>query len=310
MEIKKLINYLKQAFKGDEKILEKVLAVWLSGGHLLLNDRPGTGKTTLANSLAKSIDVDFKRIQFNPDLTPSDVTGVNTFNQESRKWEFHKGPVFAKIVLADEINRAPPRTQSSLLEAMGEHQVSIDGITHLLDKNFFVIATQNPLDSEGTYPLPEAENDRFAMMLSLGYLKEEDEMDIILGRYKSVEDLEPIFKEDDWIKIKKEASEIEVSESVARDVIRLINETRNNDKIINGSSVRGGIALINIAKALAYIRGDEKVYPDHIYDIAVDVLSHRIKIKPEAYFSGDTPQNIIKEIIDQIAPNALKKEKK
>ncbi|EEV8377960.1 AAA domain-containing protein, partial [Escherichia coli] len=236
----KLINFLKQSFKGDEKVLEKVLAVWISGGHLLLNDRPGTGKTTLANSLAKAIDVDFKRIQFNPDLTPSDVTGVNTFNQETRRWEFHKGPVFSKVVLADEINRAPPRTQSALLEAMGEHQVSVDGITHALNKNFFVIATQNPLDSEGTYPLPEAENDRFAMMLSLGYLNENDELDIILGRYKPVEDLKPIFNEDEWIKIKHEASSIEVPESVARDVIRLINETRNNEKIINGASVRGG----------------------------------------------------------------------
>lgn len=309
MEIKKLINFLKQSFKGDEKVLEKVLAVWISGGHLLLNDRPGTGKTTLANSLARAIDVDFKRIQFNPDLTPSDVTGVNTFNQETRRWEFHKGPVFSKVVLADEINRAPPRTQSALLEAMGEHQVSVDGITHALNKNFFVIATQNPLDSEGTYPLPEAENDRFAMMLSLGYLNENDELDIILGRYKPVEDLKPIFNEDEWIKIKYEASSIEVPESVARDVIRLINETRNNEKIINGASVRGGIALINIAKALAYIRGDEKVYPDHIYDIAVDVLAHRIKIRSEEYYSGETPEKIIQDIIDKIAPNSVKKEK-
>ena len=309
MEIKKLINFLKQSFKGDEKVLEKVLAVWISGGHLLLNDRPGTGKTTLANSLARAIDVDFKRIQFNPDLTPSDVTGVNTFNQETRRWEIHKGPVFSKVVLADEINRAPPRTQSALLEAMGEHQVSVDGITHALNKNFFVIATQNPLDSEGTYPLPEAENDRFAMMLSLGYLNENDELDIILGRYKPVEDLKPIFNEDEWIKIKHEASSIEVPESVARDVIRLINETRNNEKIINGASVRGGIALINIAKALAYIRGDEKVYPDHIYDIAVDVLAHRIKIRSEEYYSGETPEKIIQDIIDKIAPNSVKKEK-
>lgn len=310
MEIKDLITFLKQSFRGKDEILEKILAVWVSGGHLLINDRPGTGKTTLANALARSIDIDFKRIQFNPDLLASDITGVNIFNQQTGKLELHKGPIFSNIVFADEINRAPPKTQSALLEAMAENQVSVDGITYQLDKNFFVIATQNPLDSEGTYPLPDAEHDRFAMMLSLGYLSEEDELDIVLGRYKNVKDLKPIFTESDWNKIKEEINNMQVPESVAKDTVRLIRTIRDHEDVITGLSVRGGIALINIAKSLAYIRGDEKVYPDHIYDIAVDVLSHRIKIKPESYYSGVTPQQLIQNIIDQIAPNSKKIESK
>lgn len=313
MKIKNLIDFFKESFKADDKTLEKVLAVWISGGHLLLNDKPGTGKTTLAKTLANAVSGDFKRIQFTPDVTPSDVTGINTFNQETRLWEFHKGPLFANVVLADEINRAPPRTQSALLEAMGEHQVSVDGITYPLDKSFFVIATQNPLEFEGTYPLPEAQNDRFAMRLSLGYLDEKDELDIILDRYKSVTDLKPVISLNDWQSIREDMiNKVSVPESVAIDVVRLIRETRVHESIKTGSSVRGGKALINIARSLAYIRGDDKVLPDHIFDIAVDVLAHRIELKSEAFYSGKaiSPENVIEDIINKIAPNATKKEVK
>lgn len=308
MKIKNLISYLKQSFKAEDALLEKVLAVWISGGHLLLNDKPGTGKTTLAKTLANAIAADFKRIQFTPDLTPSDVTGINTFNQETRKWEFHKGPIFSNVVLADEINRAPPRTQSALLEAMGEHQVSIDGVTYPLDQGFFVIATQNPLEFEGTYPLPEAQNDRFAMRLSLGYLDEKDELDVILNRYKQVQSISSILTLSDWHDIKKEAAAVEVPESVAIDIVRLIRETRNHKAIKTGSSVRGGQALVNIAKSLAYVKGETKVLPDHVYDIAVDVLAHRIELKAEQHYGGETPESVIQSIMDEIAPNAKRKE--
>lgn len=303
MIIQSIIDSLSYTFKGDKEILKKVLSVWLSGGHLLLNDRPGTGKTTLAKALSLSLSADFKRIQFTPDVTPSDITGINIYNQENRLWEFHKGPIFANIVLADEINRAPPRTQSSLLEAMEEKQVSIDGKTHKLSDNFFVIATQNPLDFEGTYPLPEAQNDRFSMRLSLGYLDEISELEILLDQIKPVNENKPILNKESWIDLQKLKNEITISKDVAGYVLRIIRATREDENLISGSSVRGGLSLINVAKSYALINGEDKVLPDHIYSLAKDVLCHRIQIKQESYFKNITAEKVIENILKNTDPH-------
>lgn len=308
MIIQSVIDSLSQTFKGDKKILKKVLAVWLSGGHLLLNDRPGTGKTTLAKALSISLAADFKRIQFTPDVTPSDITGINIYNQEKRLWEFHKGPIFSNIILADEINRAPPRTQSSLLEAMEEKQVSVDGKTYKLSENFFVIATQNPLDFEGTYPLPEAQNDRFSMRLSLGYLDEVSELEILLGNIKSIQNSVNIINQDDWIKLQQDRDMVRVDKDVAAYILRIIRSTREDPNLISGSSIRGGLALLNVAKSYAFINGKNSVVPDDIYDLAKDVLCHRIQVKQESYYQNITPETIIDSILKNIDPHLKIKE--
>lgn len=308
MIIQSVIDSLSQTFKGDKKILKKVLAVWLSGGHLLLNDRPGTGKTTLAKALSISLAADFKRIQFTPDVTPSDITGINIYNQEKRLWEFHKGPIFSNIILADEINRAPPRTQSSLLEAMEEKQVSVDGKTYKLSENFFVIATQNPLDFEGTYPLPEAQNDRFSMRLSLGYLDEVSELEILLGNIKSIQNSVNIINQDDWIKLQQDRDMVRVDKDVAAYILRIIRSTREDPHLISGSSIRGGLALLNVAKSYAFINGKNSVVPDDIYDLAKDVLCHRIQVKQESYYQNITPETIIDSILKNIDPHLKIKE--
>lgn len=308
MIIQSIIDSLSQTFKGDKKILKKVLAVWLSGGHLLLNDRPGTGKTTLAKALSLSLSADFKRIQFTPDVTPSDITGINIYNQEKRIWEFHKGPIFSNIILADEINRAPPRTQSSLLEAMEEKQVSVDGKTHKLSENFFVIATQNPLDFEGTYPLPEAQNDRFSMRLSLGYLDEISELDILMGNIKSVKDNVAIIDQDGWIKMQQDKDMVKVDKDIAAYILRIIRATREDANLISGSSIRGGLALLNVAKSYAFINGDKSVLPDHVYELAKDVLCHRVQIKQESYYQNITVEKIIDNILKNTDPHLKIKE--
>lgn len=308
MIIQSVIDSLSQTFKGDKKILKKVLAVWLSGGHLLLNDRPGTGKTTLAKALSISLAADFKRIQFTPDVTPSDITGINIYNQEKRVWEFHKGPIFSNIILADEINRAPPRTQSSLLEAMEEKQVSVDGKTYKLSENFFVIATQNPLDFEGTYPLPEAQNDRFSMRLSLGYLDEVSELEILLGNLKSIQSSVAIVQQDDWAKLQQDRDIVKVDKDVAAYILRIIRATREEPNLISGSSIRGGLALLNVAKSYAFINGKSAVVPDDIYDLAKDVLCHRIQVKQESYYQNMTPETIIDSILKNIDPHLKIKE--
>lgn len=308
MIIQSIIDSLSQTFKGDKKILKKVLAVWLSGGHLLLNDRPGTGKTTLAKALSISLAADFKRIQFTPDVTPSDITGINIYNQEKRLWEFHKGPIFSNIILADEINRAPPRTQSSLLEAMEEKQVSVDGKTYKLSENFFVIATQNPLDFEGTYPLPEAQNDRFSMRLSLGYLDEVSELEILLGNIKSIQNSVPIIDQDDWTKLQKDRDMVRVDKDVAAYILRIIRATREDPNLISGSSIRGGLALLNVAKSYAFINSKNSVVPDDIYDLAKDVLCHRIQVKQESYYQNITSETIIDSILKNIDPHLKIKE--
>ena len=306
---RRIYSKLEENFKAEPEILKKILSVWLSGGHLLLNDKPGTGKTTLSKILAGIVSADFKRIQFTPDVTPSDVIGVNIFNNKTTDWNFHPGPIFSNIVLADEINRAPPRTQSALLEAMAENQVSVDGKTMKLDDSFFVIATQNPLEFEGTYPLPEAQNDRFSMRLSLGEKSQQEEIDIILGKY-NFKGIDAIISFSEWKELQRVVKNIEIHDDIALYIVNILRKTRINSYLLNGSSSRGGQALVNCAKAYAVIEGQNKVLPDYIYKLSPNVLSHRMSLTEDAYLESKTEEDIIKQILDDTSPGLTLDEKK
>lgn len=305
----KIYNRLEENFKAEPEILKKILSVWLSGGHLLLNDKPGTGKTTLSKILAGLVSANFKRIQFTPDVTPSDVIGVNVLNNKTNNWDFHAGPIFSNIVLADEINRAPPRTQSALLEAMAENQVSVDGKTMKLNDSFFVIATQNPLDFEGTYPLPEAQNDRFSMRLSLGDKTKKEEIDIILGKY-NFKGIEPVITIEEWMGLQKLINSIEIHEDIALYIVNILRETREHPLLLNGASLRGGQSLVNCAKAYALIEGKDKVIPDYIYNLAPDILSHRISLSEDGYLENKREEDIVNEILEKITPGLTLDEEK
>jgi len=298
--INKIYNGLKQNFKATEQTIERILCVLLSGGHLLFNDKQGTGKTTLAKVISKLIDLEFKRIQFTSDLTPSDVTGINIFNPENREWEFHKGPIFSNIVLADEINRAPYKTQSALLEAMPEKQVTIDGVTHKLSDNFFILATQNPSGYLGTYELPEAQIDRFSMVLNLGYLSQEDEIDILLGDYNA-DNIESVISSKEFSLLKEMVKNVHVHKDIVEYIVKIVQKTRNDKNIETGASVRGSQMLLNCAKALSLIRNNETVYPDDIKELSYYVLSHRFSLSDEAINKNLSKKDVIDNILASIS---------
>jgi MoxR-like ATPase len=278
----KINEFIKQVeiyHKGDIEIIKKILAVYLSGGNLLINDVPGTGKSNLSKIIAKSIDLTTKRIQFTSDLMPSDIIGVKIYDPSQKIWSVSKGPIFQDIVFADEINRAPPQTQSALLEPMSEKQVSIDGETFKLNENHFVIATQNPNEFSGTYPLPEAQLDRFTACLTLGYLSEEDEIDVIMRDEFDLSKIKPILNSEDIKNLKREINEIKIHRDIAGIIVKILNESRklsDKDEINNGLSVRAGIALKQVCKAYAFICGINIITPDIIFSLAPDVLKHRI----------------------------------
>lgn len=285
----------------DEVILDCVVTL-LAGGHLIIEDFPGTGKTLLAKSLAKSIKCRFSRIQFTPDLLPSDVTGVSIFNQKNGEFEFRSGPVFANVVLADEINRASPKTQSSLLECMEERQVTVDGVTHSLESPFMVIATQNPVEYEGTYPLPEAQMDRFMMRLSLGYPSTKAEEAIIQEQTARdpFNELQPVV--DSWeIKTMTKAVErVRLAPTLRNYVVQLLGATRVHPHVYLGASPRAGIALVRAAKALALLRGRDFVIPKDLKDLAVRVLAHRLVLSPDARLRGAGAEAIIIELLNTV----------
>ncbi len=270
-------------------------------GHLIIEDFPGVGKTMLAKALARSLDLDFSRLQFTPDLLPSDVTGVNVFNQRDNAFEFRPGPVFANVLLVDEINRASPKTQSALLEAMQEIQVTIDGATYGLDLPFMVIATQNPIEYEGTYPLPEAQLDRFTMRLSLGYppLAEEARMLAEQTTEPPLDSLEPVASAADLLSAIAQARAIFVEESLNRYVVAVLRQTRTTSRLALGASPRAGIALLRVAKARALADGRDYVLPDDVKAVAVPVLAHRVILSPEARSAGLTPGEIVQEAVEQ-----------
>ncbi|MGB3765493.1 MAG: MoxR family ATPase [Phormidesmis sp.] len=299
----RLSDNIQQVVKGQPLAIRKLLAAFASSGHVLLEDHPGTGKTTLAKALAFSVDVAFKRIQFTPDLLPSDILGVSILDPEKRTFHFHEGPIFANIVLADEINRASPRTQSALLEAMAESQVSIDGTLNQLRDPFFVIATQNPIDARGTYPLPEAQMDRFALQFRLGYISPEQEVEILSNQIEMhpINQIRPCVAIEEIFMLKQQVKQVRVSAELKRYVVDIVNATRQADGVQLGASPRGSIALMKVAQALALFDGYDFVTPDHIQEIAVPVLAHRLVMEAQAQFSGVTAESIITGILKTLS---------
>lgn len=287
MDLELIISEVSKVIKGKEGVIKNALVCFLSGGHLLIEDIPGTGKTMLSLALAKVLGLSFTRIQFTSDLMPSDITGVNIFNPKTREFEFKPGPIFHNIVLADEINRGTPKTQSALLEAMAEKQVSIDGQTYKLPEPFFVIATQNPIEHHGTYPLPEAQLDRFTMKLSIGYPSKEYEIQIVQGTnpMEEVKNLRPLFRRDELLTTLEEVKNVYISPEVAEFIVNISNEIRNHPSVILGISTRGVIHLANTSRALALIRERDFVVPEDIIELLPYVVSHRIVLRDDVSFS-------------------------
>lgn len=284
---------------GKNEVIDLVLVALLAEGHILMEDVPGIGKTTLAKALARSLGLSFRRIQFTPDILPTDVTGLSFYNQKSGDFEFRPGPINAQIILADEINRATPRTQSALLEAMEERQVTVDGETRLLPRPFLVIATQNPVELEGTFPLPEAQLDRFLLRLKLGYPSEEEE-NTILTRFEQaapLEELSPVVNTDELIQMQSQIRQIHVADAVRGYMVKLVRATRDNQAVSLGASPRASLALYRSAQALAALRGRAFVTPDDIKTLAVPVLTHRLILSPQARLRGRSPEAILEEVV-------------
>jgi MoxR-like ATPase len=299
--IRALVDNLARVVHAPDETLTLCVLCLVSEGHLILEDFPGVGKTMLAKALARSLDVSFSRMQFTPDLLPSDVTGVNVFNQRSNEFEFKPGPVFANLLLVDEINRASPKTQAALLECMQEQQVTIDGVTYELARPFMVMATQNPIEYEGTYPLPEAQLDRFTMRIAIGYppLSEEAAMLAEQTADPPLDDLEPVADAAEALALADEAKAIFVEESLNRYVVALLRATRGDSRLYLGASPRAGIALLRVAKARALAEGRGFTEPDDVKAVAVPVLSHRLILAPEARATGLTGEQIVRETLDK-----------
>jgi len=298
----RLVRNVESVVLGKRAAVETVVAALLARGHVLVEDVPGVGKTVLARSLARSIDAPMKRIQCTPDLLPSDVTGASVYNPRTLAFEFRRGPVFAPVVLADEINRATPRTQSAFLEAMEERQVSADGETHPLPDPFFLIATQNPIELAGTFPLPEAQLDRFLVRVSLGYPDAGTEVRVILAQREThpLEGLRPVLDLPRLKDAQAAAARVPVHEALVGYVQRLVAATRTHDQVLLGASPRGALSLVRAAQALALLRGERYVTPDHVKRLAPSVLAHRLVVKPRARVQGVEGGRVVEDVLRQV----------
>jgi MoxR-like ATPase len=293
---------VEKVIVGKRHAIEMVLVSLLCEGHMLVQDVPGVGKTMLARAVAASLGLSFKRLQCTPDLLPNDITGVSVFNQQTREFEFRPGPAFAHVLLADEINRATPRTQSALLEAMGERQVTVDGVTYPLSRPFIVLATQNPIEYEGTFPLPEAQLDRFLVRIDLGYPDAAEERHILrrLQREHPIESLGCIAEADALPKLARDVWEVHVDETVEDYIVRLIRATREHPDLALGASPRGSLALFKTSQALAALRGRDYVLPDDVKVMAPLTLTHRLLLRPESALRGRTAAQIVHEILERV----------
>ena len=300
---KKIIANVEKVIVGKRQQLILALVSWFCEGHILLEDVPGVAKTMLARALSRSVNCSFKRIQCTPDLLPTDVTGTSIFNQKTTEFEFRPGPIFAQTVLADEINRTTPRTQAALLEAMAEARVTVDGTTHVLTPPFLVIATQNPVDHEGTFPLPEAQLDRFLMRFSLGYPTFDEELKMLdmLQREHPINSVEPVVTVEEMIACQRTVREVHVDPKVRQYLMQIVHLTRENEDLALGGSPRASIALFRTSQAMAAIRGRNYVLPDDVKRVAPPVLTHRLILKPESRLRKITAEQVVQDVIDEIA---------
>ncbi|MBC7223420.1 MAG: MoxR family ATPase [Anaerolineae bacterium] len=298
----RIIANVERVILGKHEEVQLAVVALLAQGHLLVEDVPGVGKTMLAKSLAKSLGCTFRRIQFTPDMLPTDVTGVSVFNQKTREFEFRPGPVMAQIVLADEINRATPKTQSALLEAMEEHQVTVDGVTYPLSRPFLVLATQNPIEYEGTFPLPEAQVDRFMLRIHLGYPEPEEEMRILDSQRVThpVEEIGQVVTAEELIQAQEQVKDIYVDDLIKEYIVELVRATRQHPDVYLGASPRGSLALYKTSRALAAIQGREYVIPDDIKALAEPALAHRLIISPSARIKDVDARSVVQEILDSV----------
>jgi MoxR-like ATPase len=296
----KIVDNVEQVIVGKHEAVQLTVIALLCEGHLLIEDVPGTGKTMLAKSVAKSLGCNFRRIQFTPDMLPSDVTGISVFNQKTREFEFRPGPVMAQIVLTDEINRATPKTQSALLEAMEERQLTVDGVTYPLERPFLVLATQNPIEYEGTFPLPEAQLDRFMLRIHLGYPSTQDEITMLDGQQFThpVTRIEQVVPTEELMAAQEQIKSLHISDLIKEYIVSLVNITRKHPDVYLGASPRGSLALYKTGQARAAILGRDYVIPDDIKALAIETLAHRLIISPSARIKNVDSRAVVQEILD------------
>lgn len=298
-KVQKIIDNVEEVILGKNRVIKLALAAMMAEGHILFEDVPGVGKTILVRSLARSVGCSFKRIQFTPDLLPSDITGVSIYNQKTNEFEFREGPILSQVVLADEINRATPRTQSALLESMAEKQITVEGISRRLSDPFIVMATQNPIEYDGTFPLPEAQLDRFLIRLEIGYPESVNEEQILenLQLQHPVEKLEAVMTDQEFIEMQDDVKKVHVDQKLRKYIVELVNQSRNHSDLELGASPRGSIALMKMAQAWAVVNERDYIIPDDIKEIAPAVLAHRLIIKSKSRLRGADKEKIINEIV-------------
>jgi MoxR-like ATPase len=303
-----LMNEVAKAIVGKRNVLENVLLSILADGHTLLEDFPGLAKSLMVMTFADALGCKYRRIQFTPDLLPSDITGTYIYDEKDNEFKFRPGPIFANIILADEINRAPPKTQAAMLEAMQERQVSIEGVTHKLPKPFIVMATQNPIEQEGTYPLPEAQVDRFMQKFSMGYPSREDEREILIrrmGRGKDQVDVNVVTSPEKIIQMQQTIEKVHLDPALLTYIVEIVTRTREDPRVVVGASPRGSLALFKLSRARAVLFGRDFITPDDVKAIAINALHHRIILKPEPRIRGVLPQDILNKILAEVPVPAL-----